>query len=244
MFIPDFGSRVKKIPGSASKNLSNLTHKLFLSSRLYDLGCSSRIQIPDLDPQHWKPAQVARCYAGQRSRSFYRICTMAHSLESRIGEGLFTVSNVYATGLTTLYHFVFPWRFIVGIIVGKNKMKINTSSRYELTWQSGGGMTRTETRVRRKKCSFEVGFWLAENSTWQSGERMMRTESRVRNTGSHMGWSCESIKKTCYLEEGFWLAENSTWQSGKRMMRTEPRSRNSGKKEPIQKVSTWRILIG
>ncbi len=32
-------------PGSASKNLSILTQKLFLSSRKYDPGCSSRIRI-------------------------------------------------------------------------------------------------------------------------------------------------------------------------------------------------------
>jgi hypothetical protein len=48
-FLP--GSRVKKIPGSASasasKNLSILTQKVFLSSRKYDPGFSSR--IPDLD---------------------------------------------------------------------------------------------------------------------------------------------------------------------------------------------------
>ncbi len=41
-FIPD--------PGSASKNLSILTQKLFLSSRKYDSDCSSRIRIPDTDP--------------------------------------------------------------------------------------------------------------------------------------------------------------------------------------------------
>ena len=49
--IPDPGSRVKKIPGSgsASKNLSILTQKMFLSwvvsSGKYDPGCSSRIRI-------------------------------------------------------------------------------------------------------------------------------------------------------------------------------------------------------
>jgi hypothetical protein len=45
--IPDPGSRVKKIPdpesGSALKNLSIFNP--FLSSRKYDAGCSSRIQI-------------------------------------------------------------------------------------------------------------------------------------------------------------------------------------------------------
>jgi hypothetical protein len=47
--IPDPGSRVKKIPdpGSASKNLSILTIKLFLSCRENDLECSSRIPNPD-----------------------------------------------------------------------------------------------------------------------------------------------------------------------------------------------------
>jgi hypothetical protein len=56
-------------PGSASKNLSILTPKIFLSSRKYDSGCLSRIRIlnfypsriqgskrhriPNLDPQHW-----------------------------------------------------------------------------------------------------------------------------------------------------------------------------------------------
>ncbi len=48
------GSRVKKIPdprsGPASTNLSIFNpKKLFLSSRKYDPGCSSRIWIPDLD---------------------------------------------------------------------------------------------------------------------------------------------------------------------------------------------------
>ncbi len=38
-------------PGSASKNLSILTQKWFLSSRKYNPGCSSRIPYPD--PQHW-----------------------------------------------------------------------------------------------------------------------------------------------------------------------------------------------
>ncbi len=42
-------SRVKKNPdpgsGTASKNLSILTQKLFLSSRKYNRGCSSRIRI-------------------------------------------------------------------------------------------------------------------------------------------------------------------------------------------------------
>jgi hypothetical protein len=57
-FIPDPGSelyhpgcRVKKIPGSASasKNLSILTQKVFLSAGKYNSGCcSSRIRIPDL----------------------------------------------------------------------------------------------------------------------------------------------------------------------------------------------------
>ncbi len=64
------GSRIFSIPdpGSASKNLSILTQKLFLSSQKYDPGCSSRIwiltlypsripgskrhRIPDPDPQH------------------------------------------------------------------------------------------------------------------------------------------------------------------------------------------------
>jgi hypothetical protein len=42
-FIPD--------PGSASKNISILTpKKWFLNSRKYDPGCSSRIRIPDPDP--------------------------------------------------------------------------------------------------------------------------------------------------------------------------------------------------
>jgi hypothetical protein len=52
MFIPipdtNFfhpGSRVKKIPGSGSKNLSILSQKLFLSFRKYDPECSSRIRI-------------------------------------------------------------------------------------------------------------------------------------------------------------------------------------------------------
>ncbi len=46
------GSRIKKIPDprSASKNLSIFKpKKLFISSRKYDPGCSSRIQTPDLD---------------------------------------------------------------------------------------------------------------------------------------------------------------------------------------------------
>ncbi len=62
LFIPDPGStyfhpgsriRIFSIlhPGSASKNLSILTQeRWFLSSRKYDLGCSSRIRIPNPDP--------------------------------------------------------------------------------------------------------------------------------------------------------------------------------------------------
>ncbi len=53
-FIPD--------PGSASKNLSILTLKIFLSSRKYDPGCSSRIRILIFYPsrmqgskRHWIP---------------------------------------------------------------------------------------------------------------------------------------------------------------------------------------------
>jgi hypothetical protein len=85
MFIripdPNFfypGSRVKKIPGSASVIRTILTQKLFLNSRKYDPKYSSwirildpdldflpipdpgsrgqkgtRSQIPDPDPQHW-----------------------------------------------------------------------------------------------------------------------------------------------------------------------------------------------
>jgi hypothetical protein len=59
MFIPDpgsdfFPSRIRFVPiadpESASKNLSILTQKKwFLSSRKYDLGCSSRIPDPDPD---------------------------------------------------------------------------------------------------------------------------------------------------------------------------------------------------
>jgi hypothetical protein len=52
--ILDPGSMVEKIPdpgsGSTSKNVSIfIPKKLFPSSRKYDLGFSSRIQIPDLD---------------------------------------------------------------------------------------------------------------------------------------------------------------------------------------------------
>ncbi len=47
--IPDPGYRVEKIPdpgsGTASKNLSILTQKLFLNSWKYYPGCSSRIRI-------------------------------------------------------------------------------------------------------------------------------------------------------------------------------------------------------
>ncbi len=74
MFIPDPGSKRFPDPGSAtaSKSLSILSQNLFLSSRKYDPGCSSRIRIliflpipdpgsrgskshriPDPDPQHW-----------------------------------------------------------------------------------------------------------------------------------------------------------------------------------------------
>jgi hypothetical protein len=47
MFIPDPNIFH---PGSVLKNLSILNQKLFLSSRKYDPGCSSRIRIPDPDP--------------------------------------------------------------------------------------------------------------------------------------------------------------------------------------------------
>jgi hypothetical protein len=64
MFIPDPGSefcpyRIQGqkdfgIPDPDLQNLSILTQKLFLSSRKYDPGCSSRIRIliflPILDP--------------------------------------------------------------------------------------------------------------------------------------------------------------------------------------------------
>jgi hypothetical protein len=62
MCIPDpgsdfFPSRIRTVsipdPGSSSKNLSILTpkkaKKWFLSSKKYDLGCSSRIPDPDAD---------------------------------------------------------------------------------------------------------------------------------------------------------------------------------------------------
>jgi hypothetical protein len=50
MFVPGsefFPSRIPDFfhPGSASKNLSILTPKMFLNSRKYDPGCSSRIRI-------------------------------------------------------------------------------------------------------------------------------------------------------------------------------------------------------
>jgi len=45
IFPSRIGSRAKKDSGSASKNISILTLKLCLSSRKYDLGCSSRIRI-------------------------------------------------------------------------------------------------------------------------------------------------------------------------------------------------------
>jgi hypothetical protein len=47
MFIPDPGFEFFSIPDSrsASKNLSILTQKLFLSPRKYDPGCSSRILV-------------------------------------------------------------------------------------------------------------------------------------------------------------------------------------------------------
>ncbi len=58
--IPDLGSRFKKIPGFASKNLSTVLQpkKLFLSSRKYGPGCLFQIRIlifnPSriLDPEH------------------------------------------------------------------------------------------------------------------------------------------------------------------------------------------------
>ena len=53
IFTDFFPSRIRTVcipdPGSASKNLSILTQKWFLSSRKYDLGCSSRITDPDAD---------------------------------------------------------------------------------------------------------------------------------------------------------------------------------------------------
>ncbi len=53
MFIPNqgyecFPYRIQD-PGSASRNLSILAQKWFISSRKYDPGYSSRIQIPDPD---------------------------------------------------------------------------------------------------------------------------------------------------------------------------------------------------
>ncbi len=81
-------------PGSASKNLSILTQKLFLSSRKHDPGCSSRIRIlifypsriPGLkshrisDPQNWlvltsmleflEERGLATVTSGKKSRSW------------------------------------------------------------------------------------------------------------------------------------------------------------------------------
>jgi hypothetical protein len=48
MFIPDPTFSIPD-PGSASKNYKYFTPKRFLSSRKYDLGCSSRIPDPDPD---------------------------------------------------------------------------------------------------------------------------------------------------------------------------------------------------
>jgi hypothetical protein len=49
-YIPDLGSEFfHPGSGSAFKNLSILTPKLFISFKKYDPGCSSR--IPDMDPE-------------------------------------------------------------------------------------------------------------------------------------------------------------------------------------------------
>jgi hypothetical protein len=48
-FFP-FRIRIFSIPDPHQKHLSILIQKWFLSSRKYDPGCSSRIRIPNLDP--------------------------------------------------------------------------------------------------------------------------------------------------------------------------------------------------
>ncbi len=64
--IPDPGSRVKRfwISGSASKNSSIFTLKLFLSFRKNNLRCSSRIPDPDFfpipDPESWSRIQGSK----------------------------------------------------------------------------------------------------------------------------------------------------------------------------------------
>ncbi len=81
-------------PGSASKNQSILTQKLFLSSRKYDLGCSFRIRIlifthpgsriqgskrhriPDPDPQHWLADVLTLSIVSSKIKKFISAYTL------------------------------------------------------------------------------------------------------------------------------------------------------------------------
>ncbi len=74
MFIPDPNFFH---PGSASKNLSIFfTQKIVLRSRKYDPGCSSRIRIPDPDPDFLTISDPgSRDQKGPGSR--IRICNTA-----------------------------------------------------------------------------------------------------------------------------------------------------------------------
>ncbi len=80
MFIPDPGSECFSIPGFPWKNWSILTQKLFLSSRKYDPGCSSRIQIliflpiPDLRSRGQKGAGGFRIRNTAIEKGTWRVC--------------------------------------------------------------------------------------------------------------------------------------------------------------------------
>jgi len=74
-------------PGSASKNLSILTQKLFLSSRKYDPGCSSRIRILIFYPSRIQGPKRHRIPDPQ---NWLMLTSMLEFLEER---GLATVTS-------------------------------------------------------------------------------------------------------------------------------------------------------
>jgi hypothetical protein len=108
-FIPDPGSRSKRfrIPDPYQTILSILTQKLFLSSRKYDPGCSSRIRIlifypsriPDpgvkkaRDPGSWIQIRNTAFGASSRFRFIVRYQFVYYRMHPNLGRE--QVKNVF-----------------------------------------------------------------------------------------------------------------------------------------------------
>ncbi len=112
--IQDSGSQIPFFsipdPGSASKNLRILSQKWFLSSMIYDPGCSSRIRIPD--PGFLPiPDPRSRCQKGTGSGirdpgSWIRIRNTDFKIEivTTLNTPCFTNLALNNTSVTTLYN--------------------------------------------------------------------------------------------------------------------------------------------